>query len=170
MVWYPSKNSGFSRFLISTWSWWVFSLMPSTPIACVGSGTFLAALDFEAWRHRLMSRAGYMFGQILRENLALLWSDQWCLLPASWKGWKFFCIEVQFPRKRCVDVAEGKLYHAVSHVLTKSSSPEDGCIQTQWVDRLKCNWMNYGRNPPPEKLAISGRFRMIKKRGEIHIW
>ena len=64
----------------------------------------------------------------------------------------------------CVDVAEGKLYHAVSHVLTKSSSPEDGRIQTQWVDRLKCNWMNYGRNPPPEKLAISGRFRMVKKR------
>jgi len=61
----------------------------------------------------------------------------------------------------CVDVAEGKLYH----VLTKSSSPKDGCIQTQWVDRLKCNWMNYGRNPPPEKLAISGRFRMVIKKG-----
>ena len=50
-------------------------LMPSTPIAWVGSGTFLAALDFEAWRHQLMSGAG---------GLWLIWNSHKMFEGRTW--------------------------------------------------------------------------------------
>lgn len=84
--------------------------MPSTPIAWVGSGTFLAALDFEAWRHQLMSGAGglwlignihKMLGQILRGEPGSPVKWPVMLTTCKLEGLEVFCAEVQFPRKRC---------------------------------------------------------------------